>query len=80
MVDWTWSFRDVRDISETNALRIEGNGGDIIRLENNVAGSVISGSSWVEGTTSAAAGESYTHYSTGRSAPACRSIRTSTWF
>jgi hypothetical protein len=63
VVEWTWSFRDVRDISDTDALRIEGDVGDIIRLENTVAGNVLSGGNWVEGTTAAAAGESYTQYS-----------------
>jgi Ca2+-binding RTX toxin-like protein len=61
-VDWTWSFANVRDVSDTDALRIEGDSGDTIRLENNVAGNTLSGGTWVEGTTTAAAGESFTHY------------------
>lgn len=60
--DWTWSFDDVRDISDTNALRIEGNTGDTIRLENNVAGHALTGGTWVAGVTTYAGGETWTHY------------------
>jgi hypothetical protein len=59
---WTWSFNDVRGISDTDALRIEGNVGDTIRLEDDVAGNGLSGGTWVEGITTSASGESWTHY------------------
>jgi hypothetical protein len=52
----------VRDISDTDALRIEGDAGDTIRLENNVAGNALSGGTWVEGTTAYATGEYWTHF------------------
>jgi hypothetical protein len=61
-VDWTWSFANVRDVSDTNALRIEGDYSDTIRLENTVAGNVLSGGTWVEGVTAITDGESYAHY------------------
>jgi hypothetical protein len=44
------------------ALRIEGNTGDTIRLENEVAGHALSGGIWVAGITSYANGEAWTHY------------------
>jgi RTX calcium-binding nonapeptide repeat (4 copies) len=63
--DWTLTFRDVRGISDTDALQIDGDAGDRIRLENTIAGDALSGGAWIQGITQATAdpNEAFTHFS-----------------
>jgi Ca2+-binding RTX toxin-like protein len=63
--DWTLTFRDVRNISDTDILQIDGDAGDRIRLENTIARDSLSGGAWVQGTTQTTAdpNESFTHFS-----------------
>jgi Ca2+-binding RTX toxin-like protein len=63
--DWTLTYRDVRSISDTDALQIDGDSGDRIRLENTIAGDRLSGGAWIQGITQATSdpNEAFTHYS-----------------
>jgi hypothetical protein len=63
--DWTLTFRDVRGISDTDALQIDGDAGDRIRLENNITGDALAGGTWVRGLTQLTGDpdEAFTHYS-----------------
>jgi Ca2+-binding RTX toxin-like protein len=62
--DWTLSFRDIRTMSDTDHITFDGDTGDVLRLENNVAGDSLSGGTWVQGLTEITAdpSESFTHY------------------
>jgi hypothetical protein len=62
--DWTLSFRDIRTMSDTDFVTFDGDSGDVIRLQDDVAGDSLTGGDWVQGVTQLTADptESFTHY------------------
>jgi Ca2+-binding RTX toxin-like protein len=72
---WTLSFEDIRDMSDTNRLTIDGNTGDRISLDN-FAETNLSGGEWVQGVTQTTADptESYAHYDYFRSGEVWASV------